>query len=295
MTERPRRMAAGAVLACAMLGALGATAARAEDGVGVVAEYKPSAKRFNLTRAGSEPVPVRIGTVVMAGDRLSLPAGAAVVVQQGDGRRREFAGPGNFEIPDAAPLGKVSTFFRSISAVFDNEYRLAGTAASRSGEDCRGGDGQVRQIEVPILVGAPAIVAGVRDLPLAWVGGCTPFAVSLHAADGRTLSRESVEGRQVRLDDVPLAVGRYGVVIQDATGLSFRGSIEAVSTAPELPADIAGDTSPLGVVAGAVWLAELDGGRWRFESFERLRPLIRAGDPLAGVIGDAVLWGHYGP
>ena len=30
---------------------------------------------------------------------------------------------------------------------------------------------------------------------------------------------------------------------------------------------------------------------WRLESFERLRPLIRAGDPLAGTIGDGVLWG----
>mgnify|MGYP003381462339 CR=1 FL=1 len=34
-----------------------------------------------------------------------------------------------------------------------------------------------------------------------------------------------------------------------------------------------------------------DSGRWKLESFERLRPLIRAGDPLAGSIGDWVLWG----
>jgi len=295
MTEWTRPLAACAMLAFGALAAPGAAADRAEDGVGVVAEYKPAAARFNVARAGSGPVPVRIGTVVMAGDRLSLPAGAAVVVQQGDGRRREFAGPGNFEIPDAAPLGKVSSFFRSISAVFDDEYRLAGTAASRSGEDCRGGEGQVRQIEAPMLLGEPAIVAGERDLPLAWVGGCMPFTVSLHSADGSTLYRESVEGRQVRLDDVPLAIGRYAVTIQDATGLAFRGSVEAVAAAPALPPDLAGDSSPLGVVAGAVWLAELDGGRWRFESFERLRPLIRAGDPLAGVIGDGVLWGNYGP
>ena len=269
--------------------------AHAEDGVGVVAEYRPAAARFSLGRNGAEPVPVRIGTVVMAGDRLSLPAGAAVIVQEGDGQRREFTGPGSFEVPTAAPLGKLSAFFRSISAVFDDEYRLAGTAASRGGEDCSKDGGAVRGIEVPILAGAPAIAAGVRDLPLTWIGGCTPFVVSLQAADGRLLYRESVEGRQVRLDDVPLPVGRYTVSIADATGLEFHGSVESAPSAPTLPDELVGDESPLGVVAGAIWLAGQDNGRWRFESFERLRPLIRAGDPLAGAIGDGLLWGDYAP
>jgi hypothetical protein len=58
-----------------------------------------------------------------------------------------------------------------------------------------------------------------------------------------------------------------------------------------MPPDLATDTSSLGVIAQAAWLAGQDGGRWRLESFERLRPLIRAGDPLAGAVGDGVLWG----
>ena len=238
---------------------------------------------------------MRIGAVVMAGDSIRLPAGAAVIVQQGDGQRLEFTGPGRFEVPAAAPLGRLSAIFRSISAVFDDEYRLAGTAASRSGEDCGGGGTEVRAIEVPLLAGEPAIAAGERDLPLTWVGGCTPFTVRLRAADDRVLYQESVEGRQVRLDDVPLDLGRYTVVILDATGLEFRGTVEVVTAAPTLPAALANDTSPLGIVAGAVWLAEQDQGRWRFDSFERLRPLIRAGDPLAGAIGDGVLWADAGP
>jgi len=279
-----------AIIACLVAGA-----ARAEDGVGVVAEYRPAASRFSFTRgAAAQQVPVRIGTVVRAGDRLSLPAGSAVVIRQGDGQQREFTGPGTFDVPATSSLGTLASVFRSISAVFDDEYRLAGTAASRGGEDCHNKDGAVSPIEVPILAGAPALAAGERDLPLAWVGGCTPFEVSLLTADGRTLYRESVAGRQVRLDDVPLAVGRYEIVIADASGLNFRGSVDAVTAAPALPGDIAGDSSPLGVVAGAVWLAQQESGRWRFESFERLRPLIRAGDPLAGAIGDGVLWGDYG-
>jgi len=69
-------------------------------------------------------------------------------------------------------------------------------------------------------------------------------------------------------------------------------ALEATGTGPALPAELAADTSSLGVVAQAVWLSGHDGGRWRLESFERLRPLIRAGDPLAGTIGDGVLWGE---
>ncbi len=261
------------------------------DDVGIVAEYRPAAARFSLERGAGEAVPVRIGTVVAAGDRLTLPAGAAVIVQEGGGQRREFAGPGSFEVPATRPLGRLASIYRSISAVFDDEYRLAGTAASRSGEDCRAG-AATRSIHVPILGGQPAIAAGTRDLPLAWVGGCTPFTVSVQAMDGTVLHRSSVDARRVRLDQVKLPPGDYEIVVTDADGLTFRASLEALPAAPALPAEIEDDDTPLGVIAGAIWLAEQDGGRWRFDSFERLRPLIRAGDPLAGAIGDGVLWGE---
>jgi len=295
MFSTVRRCESEVVLVSFALHIAFASAARASDEVGVVAGYRPPAARFQVARADSESIPVRIGTLVRVGDQLTLPAGASVIVQLHDGLRHEFAGPGSFEIPDAPPLGKVLAIFRSISKVFDDEYRMAGTAASRSGDSCRVSDRSAQPIQVPILAGSSAIVAGQRDLPLAWLGGCTPFTVSLHNADGSIVSMESVRGRQTRLDDLPLVVGHYSVVIADATGLQFRGSIEAVSSAPELPRDIAHDQSPLGVIAGALWLAAQENGRWRFDSFERLRPLIRAGDALAGAIGDGLLWSRYEP
>lgn len=269
--------------------------ASAEDVVGIVAEYRPASARFKFSRNGKDQVPVRIGAMVAVGDAIDLPAGATVIVQQRDGQRLEFSGPGRFEVPTAPPLGTVSAIFRSISAVFDDEYRLAGTAASRSSEDCGGGNTNGRAIEVPILTGAPAIAAGERDMPLTWIGGCTPFSINLQTADGHSLYRKLVKGRKVRLDGVPLKIGRYTITISDATGLEFHGTIEVVASIPKLPVDLANDTSPLGVVAGAVWLAEQDHGRWRFDSFERLRPLIRIGDPLAGAIGDGVLWSDSRP
>ncbi|MEI2421658.1 hypothetical protein V6O07_15390, partial [Arthrospira platensis SPKY2] len=103
-----------------------------------------------------------------------MPSGSAVVIQDGDGQRREFAGPGAFEVPAARPLGRIASIYRSISAVFDDQYRLAGTAASRSGEDCRD-EADTGGLDVPILGGRPAILAGRRDLPLTWSGGCAPF------------------------------------------------------------------------------------------------------------------------
>lgn len=270
----------------------GAAASGAESGVGVVAEYRPAAGRFAFTRPpGGENVPVRIGLVVMAGDLVTLPAGASVTVQLANGETTIFKGPGRFAVPTSSALGKLGAIFQSMMDLADEDFRLAGTAASRGGESCRQDGAPVHPIEVPILVRGARIVAGKRDLPLAWRGGCPPFVVKLVSGKDSLVDRESIEGWQVRLDDVPLSVGHYSVVINDATGRHFEGSLEAVSQGPTIPPDLAADTSKLGTIAQAAWLAGQDDGQWRLESFERLRPLIRAGDPLAGSIGDGVLWG----
>jgi hypothetical protein len=295
MTMTRKAGAALAALATALAwGVAGpATAAASDDaGVGVVAEYRPAAGRFNFTRAPQgESVPVQIGSVVMAGDRLTLPAGASVTVQLASGATSTFRGPGTFAVPDARPLGKLAAIFQSIPDLFDEEFRMGGTAASRGGEPCGQAGSAVKPIEVPILVPGARVVAGQRDLPLAWHGGCPPFVVQVLSGTNSLVHRESIDGWQVRLDDVPLTVGRYSILITDAAGRRYDGSLEAVAAGPALPAELLADTSNLGVTAQAVWLVRQDGGRWRLDSFERLRPLIRAGDPLAGSIGDGVLWG----
>ena len=285
-----------ATLAAAMLGVAAPmadeVAADEESAVGIVAEYRPAAARFSFARPpGGETVPVMIGTVVMPGDRVTLPAGATLVVRLASGQTRELKGPETHTIPDWGPIGRLTSFFATISGVFDDEFRHEALAASRSGEQCAAEGAVVPALDVPILVSGARIVAGDRDLPLAWRGGCAPFVVTVLAGGQRLVHRESIEGRQVRLDDVPLAPGRYSVVIMDATGRRFEGALEATGEGPALPPEVAADTSSLGVVAQAVWLAEHERGRWRLESFERLRPLIRSGDPLAGSIGDGVLWG----
>lgn len=262
------------------------------SGVGVVAEYRPASGRFNFTRAPKgEQVPVRIGSVVQSGDKLSLPAGASVLLQLSDGKVMAFNGPGAFVVPDGRPLGKLATIITSLGSMLDDEYRLSGTAASRGGESC-GKDGVVvKPIEVPILAGGANIVAGERDLPLAWRGGCPPFVVKVLSGGDSLVYRESIAGWQVRLDDVPLAAGTYVVVVADSDGRQFKADLVAAKEGPALPTELAADNSSLGVTAQAAWLARQDEGRWRLESFERLRPLIRGGDALAGTFGDGLLWG----
>jgi len=280
------------VAAGAAAPAVGGAASSEPAGVGVVAEYRPASGRFTFTRQpGGTTVPVQIGSVVMAGDRVTLPAGASVSVQLANGETASFKGPGTFAVPAAPPLGKLAAIFQSMSALLDDDYRLAGTAASRGGETCGQGGIEVKPIDVPILVPGASVVAGERDLPLAWRGGCPPFVVKVLSGKDSLVHRESIEGWQVRLDDVPLSVGSYSVAITDAGNRRFEATLAAVDRGPEMPADLATDTSALGVVAQAAWLAGQDGGRWRLDSFERLRPLIRAGDPLAGAVGDGVLWG----
>jgi hypothetical protein len=119
--------------------------------------------------------------------------------------------------------------------------------------------------------------------------------VAVHDDGRKLVHRESIAGWQVRLDQVPLPVGRYQVVITDAGGRQFEGSLEAMPATPTLPPELASDAGNLGIIAQAAWLAEQDAGRWRLDSFERLRPLIRAGDPLAGSFGDALLWAPAPP
>lgn len=291
------RISAALLLAAACLAAVSgaALAALAADsaGVGVVAGYKPSAGRYTFARPpGNEPVAVRIGTVVVPGDRVKLPAGASIVIQLGSGDVQTFSGAGEFTVPKAPSLGRLAKILGSLGEVFDAEYRLAGVAASRGGEKCAADGATIGAIEVPILMPGARIAAGERDLPLAWRGGCPPFAIAVLASNKTAIHQEKIDGRQVRLDDLPLKAGNYSVQISDAGGRRFASTLEVFAAMPVVPADIAADSSSLGVIAQAVWLSEQDGGLWRLESFERLRPLIRAGDPLAGTLGDGLLWGQ---
>jgi hypothetical protein len=85
---------------------------------------------------------------------------------------------------------------------------------------------------VPILAPDARVKAGTRDIPLGWRGGCPPFVVSVRAGMDRVVHRESIAGWQVRLDQVPLSVGRYSILIQDSTGKRYETTLEARAEMP---------------------------------------------------------------
>ncbi len=87
-------------------------------------------------------------------------------------------------------------------------------------------------------------------------------------------------------------MARYALRITGSTGNGFEANLEGASSAPSAPEEIRRDTSALGVIAQAVWLRQAEDGRWRFDAFEMLRPLVRQRNPLAGVIADGILWGR---
>ena len=148
------------VVAAAFATTPGDAATGADSGVGVVAEYRPAAGRFTFTRQpGAVVMPVQIGSVVMAGDRVTLPAAASVIVQLANGEVASFKGPGTFAVPAAPPLGKVASILQSMSALLDDDYRIAGTAASRGGEKCEQTGEDVSPIDVPITTAIPVAMS----------------------------------------------------------------------------------------------------------------------------------------
>jgi hypothetical protein len=98
---------------------------------------------------------------------------------------------------------------------------------------------------------------------------------------------------QVRFDHLTLAPGKLFIDIDDAYGRRASFSLSVVPNTPVPPEDLARDSSRLGTIAQALWLADQENGAWGLDSFEMLRPLIRGGDPLAGKIADVLLW--HGP
>lgn len=251
-------------------------------GVGVVAGYYSTGEPPSITRVSERRQQLlKVGSIVMAGDQVSLPTGASVTVFLSNGGRLQWLGPGTFVVPTARRLGPLAAIFASLPRLFDDEYKISGTAATRSFGDCTADGQSGPAIELLVIDGTTRLEAGVRDVQMYWQGGCPPFSAQLTAASGTVASLDSLSDREARFEHVALPPGRYGVRVTDASGRTAVGTFEAAREPPPMPAAVTADTTELGVIAGALWLAQFDGGRWRLESLQRLRPLAEAGNPLA--------------
>ncbi len=292
-----RAWSAAAAVLVALLAPVAAARAPAPEPIGVVSEYRPSFARYSLQRGRDQAaVPARIGTVVMAGDTVTLPKDGVLVVQLADQSSRRYSGPGTYTLPAVETSHPLLAVLESIPALFEDQQRRYGNAASRGSAQCGAADAEPEPIFVPIVGEGARVGAGRRDLQLAWRGGCKPFAVRIVAeGGGAVLERTGLADRRLRLGGVELPVGRYVLTVSDEGGRRYEAPLEAVAAPPAPPVEVASATGAVGDVARGAWLLSQTDANWRLAAYEALRPSIDAGDGLAVALGDSLLTGRRPP
>ncbi len=265
------------------------TIAAEPAGVGVVVAYTPDSATLSMQRdSAASSVPVRIGTVVDAGDRISLPANSTVTIELSDSRQIVSSGPGVWSVPSAPPMGLITSIFHRFEfSINPNDVRIV-TAITKSAASCSRSNAQ--PIAMPSLGSDAHIRPGHRGLSLAWTGGCPPFNVELQSVHRKLVAQREVNASELRFDDLNVSPGRYWIAIEGAGGSRARFSFTALDAAPTLPHELLEDTSHLGTIAGALWLATEDKGNWRLDAVELLAVPAREGDPLAAYELRRLLW-----
>lgn len=130
-------------------------------------------------------------------------------------------------------------------------------------------------IEIPLLRGKQELVAGQRDLEIAWSGGTAPYRVRILRRDGSEVRSEpSLAGELTSFRQVDLLPGAYSLEISDSDGQIHNASFSAVAAenAPAMPPldgyqELSGSAQ---VVVRAMWLADQDDGQWLWEAYLRL-------------------------
>jgi hypothetical protein len=275
----------GALLSVVTAWGLSVACSVAGDGtqIGVIVDYSPPGASLYVERSGVKQ-PVRIASVVEAGDKIELPASASVTVELADGRQMSSTGPGTWEAPDAPALGAIATFFHRVALIMEPDYRLTASAITRDVTLCKTGP-----IRVPVLPRGARVVAGERGLSLTWTGGCPPYRLELTSDHGTLRMESGLTSREYRFEQVALNPGSYAVSITDRAGTNVTLPFAARADRPAWPDTLTTDSSHLGTMARALWLADVDQGAWRLDSGELLLPLRRQHDPLAQAVWASIL------
>jgi hypothetical protein len=148
-------------------------------------------------------------------------------------------------------------------------------------------------IFVPVLPEGAQVKAGQRGLSLAWTGGCPPYRLELKSDHGTVGVESGLASREFRFEHVTLDPGPYSVSITDGAGVSANIPFTARVNGPVWPDALAANTTHIGTVARALWLAEVDQGVWRSDSVEMLMPLRNQHDALAEAVSERILGQGY--
>jgi hypothetical protein len=226
-----------------------------------------------------------------------------VLVRLSDGRKFLFSQTGpnrEFTVPcdqrgiAAAAMAAILGF---VSASDRKTVEVAAAMASRN----VGVSQRPMRLAAPLLdVETPELVAGPRALYVRWIGGESPFEVTLtDKSTGEVLARRAgLSSREVTLPTVTLKPGSYQLRIQQPkgpTGHILSEDALTVVEANSLPAmpDVSElKELPAGVreLVYADYLAGLEQGRWKFEAAQRVATLAKrnaaARDWLSYAAGD---------
>lgn len=276
------------VLGLAMLAL--ASLAAAQEPAAVVSRYLPANAEHSVARGDGTTTILALGMPLFANDVVAVSSDGSVVLTYADGESAQLAGGSSFTVPEREPLGFVAQVFGRLQTVLSRQYKQGANLATRGDGACADGVAAT-PLTAPALAAESYLVEGHADLSLAWVGGCSPYSLELASKAGQTYGATRLGRPQARLDTPNLGPGEYTLTIRDARGQTFAARVIVRDAAPKGPFAGDSDSSELRAVAYAAWLANEDDGRWRWESFQVLRPWIRGGSTLAGTYGDLVLWG----
>lgn len=276
-----------ALMLCLAVGNLVAAEDQGRE-IGWVLEYgPPQAVHFIHRTAVNQPIEVKAGTPLRAGDVLSVQLNGRILIALADGSEHEVSGNGSWKVPSTESHSAIWKVMQSVLGLVDRQALLATSAVTRGGECVLSSSAE--PLIVPILSRQQSVVGGRQTLTFEFRGGCAPFSVELERGKPKIAAIPSVKSRRFSFRNVVLRSGTYDLLVRDAGGREIRAPFHVVHEAPPVPTSLAATSSTLRQLAEAMWLSEQDEGRWRLESVKRLEPLIAQGQPIAVRMADALL------
>lgn len=258
--------------------------------VGWVTKITGNPSQVKIVRNAASVVAVPF-LAIENGDRIEVSGGDAVIeVSFANGTTAKVIKdrPLNVASSERVPtLGSNLMHWLLTLGKEDQKAKSTVTASARSGSD---GD----SLSMPLLRDSNNLVAGERNLALAWKGGKAPYALKLLRRDTRaiTASFDNLATNHI-FEKVNVKPGQYEVVVSDASGSSWREKLIVVAdrSLPEPPDELKNVSASLRPTMVAYWLASIDDGSWTLEAYTLLAQQY-TGHPAAEALANALAAGE---